>query len=260
MLLLALERLRARFQAVDTVRFAEGMAGNTIRGALGTRLASNAFAPKSAGGPSGLADPPRPFVVRASRLDGQVVEAGAAFSFDIHLFASTHREEFHHALGQLDRLAGGRIHLLTFDGEPIAIDTAPSLEARRVSIDFTSPAELKSGERIAERPEFPVLFARLRDRISTLRSLYGPGPLDIDFRVMADRAAGVTMSRCDIRTVERTRRSTRTGRSHSIGGFTGHAEYEGDLTEFIPYLRAGEWTGVGRQTTWGKGAYRVEFA
>ena len=37
----------------------------------------------------------------------------------------------------------------------------------------------------------------------------------------------------------------------------GEAEYEGDLTEFMPYLRAGEWTGVGRQTTWGKGAIAI---
>ena len=39
-----------------------------------------------------------------------------------------------------------------------------------------------------------------------------------------------------------------------LGGFVGEAEYEGDLTEFVPYLRAAHWTGVGRQTAWGKGA------
>jgi len=34
-------------------------------------------------------------------------------------------------------------------------------------------------------------------------------------------------------------------------------EYEGDLTEFVPYLRAARWTGVGRQTAWGKGAIEI---
>jgi len=33
----------------------------------------------------------------------------------------------------------------------------------------------------------------------------------------------------------------------------GIAEYEGDLAEFLPYLEAARWTGVGRQSVWGKG-------
>jgi CRISPR/Cas system endoribonuclease Cas6 (RAMP superfamily) len=66
------------------------------------------------------------------------------------------------------------------------------------------------------------------------------------------------MTRCEIRQVEIVRRSSRTGQIHPIGGFIGEAEYEGDLTEFVPYLRAAQWTGVGRQTVWGKGQVRVE--
>jgi hypothetical protein len=34
-------------------------------------------------------------------------------------------------------------------------------------------------------------------------------------------------------------------------------EYEGELTPFLPFLRAGEWAGVGRQTVWGKGFFSV---
>ena len=37
----------------------------------------------------------------------------------------------------------------------------------------------------------------------------------------------------------------------------GVAEYEGELGEFVPFLEAAQWTGVGRQTVWGKGAIRV---
>ena len=54
------------------------------------------------------------------------------------------------------------------------------------------------------------------------------------------------------------RRSGKTGQTHPLGGFVGLAEYQGDLAEFLPYLRAGSWTGVGRQTTWGKG--HIELA
>jgi hypothetical protein len=57
--------------------------------------------------------------------------------------------------------------------------------------------------------------------------------------------------------VESARRSSRTGQTHSLGGFVGTAEYEGDLAEFLPYLEAGRWVGVGRQAVWGKGEIAV---
>jgi hypothetical protein len=121
--------------------------------------------------------------------------------------------------------------------------------ASRVRVSFITPTELKG----AERPEFGILFARLRDRISTLRALYQGGTLDIDFKGMAERAAMVKMIRCEIGHVEAERVSRNTGQRHSLGGFVGFAEYEGEVGEFLPYLEIGRYTGVGRQTVWGKG-------
>jgi hypothetical protein len=37
----------------------------------------------------------------------------------------------------------------------------------------------------------------------------------------------------------------------------GEAEYQGELGEFVPYLKLGKWVGVGRQTVWGKGEIEV---
>jgi CRISPR/Cas system endoribonuclease Cas6 (RAMP superfamily) len=140
----------------------------------------------------------------------------------------------------------------------LTVDLEPHpCPVERVQVRFVSPTELKSGGTIAPRPEFAILFARLRDRIGTLRSLYGAGPLDIDFRAMGERAAAVRMTRCEVQWEKVERRSGRTGQVHPLGGFTGSAEYEGDLAEFLPWLRAARWVGVGRQTVWGKGDVRV---
>ncbi len=81
----------------------------------------------------------------------------------------------------------------------------------------------------------------------------GSGPLEIDFAASTARAAQIQMTRCEVRRTETRRHSSRTGQTHSIGGFIGFAEYEGDLAEFLPYLEAARWTGVGRQAVWGKG-------
>jgi hypothetical protein len=135
------------------------------------------------------------------------------------------------------------------DPEPCPVES--------VTIRFQIPTELKSAGGLAERPEFPILFGRLRDRISTLRSLYGAGALDIDFKGMGERAARVELRRSDLAWEQVKRKSGRTGQVHPIGGFTGEAEYAGPLAEFLPWLRAARWVGVGRQTVWGKGDVRV---
>lgn len=210
------------------------------------------FEPKAAGaGPSGLADSPRPFIFRAAHLDGKTIAAGDAFHFDVHLFdrRSDMRPQFEAAFQHW------RAELASVEQQDGAVEfDGPVEAAARVRVEFVTPTELKGREpEAASRPEFAVLFARLRDRISTLRALYGPGPLDIDFRGMGERAARVRLSRCDLKWHQTERRSSRTGQTHPIGGFTGAAEYDGELGEFLPYLRAGQWTGVGRQTVWGKG-------
>jgi hypothetical protein len=247
------------------------------------------FEPQAARGegPSGLADWPRPFVFRAAQLDGRTVSRGESFHFDVHIFdvRDTALPYFVLAFAQLarDGLGPGRARAeLTsvvqldlnegkvaqvFDGEqfrmrelaaPNVVDLSGTPErVGRVRLRFITPTELKVGHQVADRPEFSIVLARLRDRISTLRALYGAGPLDIDFRAMGERATAVRMTRCELQRTEVDRLSSRTGQRHPLGGFVGEAEYEGELGEFLAYLQAGKWTGVGRQTVWGKGELEV---
>ena len=247
------------------------------------------FEPRAARGegPSGLLDWPRPFVFRAAHLDGRTLTAGELFYFDVHLFDI--REPglpyFVAAFEQLARLGLGsrrvRADLVSveqlnledaagaqvYDGgsavrdlsEPIAVDLSPMPHrVSRARVHFITPTELKSGHQVVDRPEFAVLFGRLRDRISSLGALYGRGPLEIDFRAMGERAACVRMTRCEWLYSNAERLSSRSGQRHSLGGFTGEAEYAGELEEFVPYLGVGRWTGVGRQTVWGKGEIVLE--
>jgi len=264
---------RFRFKARGTVHFPPGRSGNIVRGAFGTilgRLAPAAdferiFAPSAtAGGPSGLRERPRPFVFRAAHLDGRTVQPGESFHFDVHLFdtkappveyfTSAFAELAHSGIGP----GRGRAELAGVDQRPVTLSLEPE-PVSRVMVRFVTPTELKHGEALAARPEFSILMARIRDRVSTLRAVYGPGPLPIDFKAFGERAAAVRMARCDVRQVEAERVSARTGQRHPLGGFVGEAEYEGELAEFLPYLRAAWWTGVGRHTVWGNGVVEVEL-
>ncbi len=311
--------LRFEFTARESLYFPRVKATNILRGAFGTIFRqivctpecatsiaaeptcerrhscpyATVFAPiATAAGPSGLADPPRPFVFRARHLDGRTIHPGQRFHFDLNLFtpepavraafvrtfAALADEGLGPRRGKADLQRVTRIAVagqpeqtlydaatqnigeLNTDIDPISFDLAPSPAApKKIRVEFLSPTELKHDHHLVDRPEFPILFARVRDRISTLRMLYGDGPLEIDFHAAGLRAAAIRMTSCNVRRIEATRRSSRTRQTHSIGGFVGTAEYEGDLAEFLPYLEAARWTGVGRQSVWGKGELSVRI-
>lgn len=297
--------LRFEFVAKESLFFPPGKAANILRGALGVIFRKIACVPHCAdarncdmrdscpyarvfepiacgGGPSGLADWPRPFVFRARHLDGRTVHAGESFWFDLHVFsldqnvlayfvltfASLAREGLGPRRGKADLqrvltgeqvLYEGSAQTISGAVEPLSLDLTPAADSpRRIRVDFLTPTELKHEQKIARRPEFPILFGRIRDRLATLSRLYGADTLDIDFQGTNARAAAVKMTSCRLGRQESERRSTRTGQGHSIGGFVGRAEYEGDLAEFLPYLEAGRWVGVGRQSVWGKGEIKIE--
>jgi hypothetical protein len=138
----------------------------------------------------------------------------------------------------------------------IPLCDAPAENVSAVRIQFLTPTELKSREGAADHPDFATVFARARDRVATLSALYGAGALQMDFRQNGARARNVRTTRHDVRHVEVERISSRTGQRHPMGGFTGDVDYEGALDEFMPILHAAEWTGIGRQTVWGKGQIR----
>ncbi|MEO8132162.1 MAG: CRISPR system precrRNA processing endoribonuclease RAMP protein Cas6, partial [Bryobacteraceae bacterium] len=274
---------RLSFVARESIQFPAVVPANVLRGGFGLMLRRVAcecgpsgthaaactyarfFEPEAlSSGPSGLRDHPRPFVFRARSLDGRTVEAGEPFEFGMNVFETRYPfgERIEQAFSELAAEGlgptRGRALLLECNQSDLSLELKAVAECvSRASVSFLTPTELKAGDGLAAAPEFAVLFARIRDRVSTLRALYGNGPLDIDFRGMAARAAGIATACCEIRSVAADRHSTRTGQRHGLSGFSGDVEYAGPLDEFLPYLNAAQWTGVGRQTVWGKGELSV---
>jgi hypothetical protein len=225
---------------------------NLLRGAFGSALKKLSeedygrfFAPKIAagGGPSGLANPPRPFVFRLmdpTHIGMNIFETREPV-LGVFLRALHHVDAF-----RIESITGTELVRL-----PLIPNPAP---VSRLRVHFVTATELKG----SAQPDFGTLLSRIRDRVSTLRELYGAGPLEIDFKNFGARAVQVGMMRCDLVPVALSRTSRATGQTHSLGGFTGICEYEGDLAEFVPYLEIARWTGVGRQTVWGKGEIGYE--
>jgi hypothetical protein len=247
------------FTAPAPISFAPGEAANVFRGTLGALLHqtnkhayNRIFAPKTFSGPSGMHDPPRPFVFRP------VAQHGCNFTLPVNVFDPDVIEDIHIAF---EALADSSLRLRASLDEmrsspPLQMSLAPVDPANHIRVEFLTPTELKAAGKVLRQPDFAVLLARSRDRISTLCSIYQT-ELDLDHAALGEHAKSVTMTHCDVHQVEAWRESQRTGETHGLGGFVGVAEYEGNLTEFLPWLKAAQHTGVGRLTPWGNGHIKV---
>lgn len=238
--------------------FGSAGAGNDLRGSLGFILPAEWFRPRTNDGPSGLRDAPRPFVLRANHLKDAIPE-GASFEFAVHLFDLSAVETMSEALIRAAGVGLGprrEVFDLAVSWTELSLPLRRDLASGSVRVEFLSPTELK-GHAGAGAPSFDVLVARARDRASSIRARYGPGPLSLDFAAMRVRARFVKLVQWEGSVEGAVRRSSRTGQHVRLAGFQGWAVYEGPAGEFLPLLIAAQYTGVGRHTVWGQGEIRV---
>ncbi len=164
---------------------------------------------------------------------------------------------FQEALKSLTQFFLGPAIQEEFEARIINIDLSERASApRRIRVHFMTQTELK-GQDTDGPPSFAILMARLRDRISALRALYGPGPLAIDFEQFLEAAHAVRLLGGEVTPHPGSRRSSRTGQTHPLAGFTGYADYEGDMRAYLPFLETAAYACVGRQTVWGHGRLAV---
>lgn len=146
----------------------------------------------------------------------------------------------------------------SFDAVAAAARNAQSAE--RVNMLFLTPTHLVVGGKAVRSPQFADVFKRARDRVNALSTFYGGGRLEADFAALGRLSEQVERKHADIRWISVTRRSMRTGHSHPLSGFVGAAEYQGDLTPFLPWLLAGQYCHVGKHAVWGNGRYTASLA
>ena len=129
----------------------------------------------------------------------------------------------------------------------------------RIRMQFVTPLRLLANGRLLVRPTFRDLVRSLLFRANTMLSLYGPGPLEVDFRKLLERAEQVRVARNGLRMMRLQRYSNRQRRALPLDGVVGSIEFEGDgLRSFLPLLRAGTVLHLGKATVMGLGRYELE--
>jgi len=127
----------------------------------------------------------------------------------------------------------------------------------KITISLLTPMRLRFDSRITDKIEFHVLIRNLLRRISSLSYFHCNEKFQVDFKDLIEKAGAVKMIKSDTHWFDWKRYSTRQEEWMSLGGVTGTVSYDGNLTEFMPLLKLGEYVHVGKGTSFGLGKYEI---
>jgi len=134
----------------------------------------------------------------------------------------------------------------------------PTLDGDSVTLHFDTPLRLQTEGRRATADEYTprrLLMALVR-RVALIHEFHGPGPLALEFGELTRRAEAIVGEK-DLRWRDWTRYSSRQQQKMALGGVVGTWTLTGDLGPFLPFLHLGQWLHVGKEATFGLGAYRT---
>lgn len=155
-----------------------------------------------------------------------------------------------------------------FDGETVrnrrlpvvwedAVSASQTLNGERIRLEFLTPTFVKFGGNVSpEAPSFAALIQALLIRIPMLSAIHCGEVWREDFKGLVARAGEVEIVRDQTTWVSFRRYSSFKKRTESLEGVVGVADYEGPLSEFLPLLKMGELTHIGKRSVFGLGRYR----
>jgi len=139
-----------------------------------------------------------------------------------------------------------------------AAEAARKLDEERLRIEFLTPAFVKFRGKVSpEAPTFAALTQSLLIRVPMLSAVHCGEVWREDFRALVERAGEVDTVTDETTWVSFRRYSSFKKRTEALEGVVGIVEYAGPLGEFLPLLKIGELTHLGKRAVFGLGRYRL---
>ncbi len=147
---------------------------------------------------------------------------------------------------------------IIFDGEgfykpDVHIMDFKEEKARKICIEFATPYKTKLNSKDFK---FEQLIRAVLRRVSSVMRLSGEEP-GFDYQDLIEKSAVINTRYRALTNEMLSRYSNRAGAKMDFGGFTGVMICEGDLTEFMPLLRAAEILHAGKMCVMGLGKIKV---
>ncbi len=138
------------------------------------------------------------------------------------------------------------------------IHEASQLNYHQVTLRFLTPARIKYEGKLTINTDFEVVMRNLLRRLSWLAEVHCDEKWELDWKGLIKRAKEVKTVHSDLMWHDWERYSQRQGTRMKMGGFLGEITFEGDLAEFMPFIKLGEYLHIGKGTVYGLGKYEIE--
>jgi CRISPR-associated Csx14 family protein len=118
--------------------------------------------------------------------------------------------------------------------------------------------EIANGQReLLQKLSFFPFIQSLIGRISMLALFHCDSSLDLDFSSFLDQAKTISVENDSLNWQTWLRYSGKQKRRMNWGGLVGELDFVGEISQFLPYIRLGEYIHVGKSATFGLGQYKV---
>lgn len=225
---------------------------------------------------------PRPFIFEPPPTNKNEYKTGENFIFNLRLIgkAIDYLPYFIYALDEMGKNGlgknRGKLELISikqgtriiYDGKDNKIKgdiklqelqlTHPKNQINKIKIKFLTPYRIIYEGKEAQHLAFHILIRSLLRRIGLLSYFHSDKPYDINFTDLIAKAQKVRTLQTNLTFHGQSRYSTKQHQRIPMQGMIGEVTYQGNLTNFIPYLKIGEMVHIGKGTVFGMGKYKME--
>ncbi|GBD96767.1 MAG TPA: CRISPR system precrRNA processing endoribonuclease RAMP protein Cas6 [Nitrospirae bacterium] len=127
----------------------------------------------------------------------------------------------------------------------------------QITVRLLTPFRFKKDGHFRDNFGFFDLFRNLLNRLYLLTYFHCGNRFDRDHRELLEMSKGVEIMDKNIRWHDWVRYSNRQKTRMKMGGVVGEFRIKGDLAQFLPFLKIGEYTNIGKATSMGLGKYEI---
>lgn len=153
--------------------------------------------------------------------------------------------------------ADGKMWMRNLCAHPMKIK---AVKARSVLVSFRTPVRIVAGGELFSRLPFQELMRFLMGRFSQMTQAYTNYVMEWEKEEMLRQATQIVTAAQHWDKLDFTRYSMNSSNGKlELPAQTGWVLYEGNLEPFVPYLEAGRYLHIGKNTTIGFGSYELYY-
>lgn len=151
-----------------------------------------------------------------------------------------------------------RDDLQVMDSAELVRDAA-QLNYHQVTFHFLTPTRIKNEGKYTINIDFVIILRNLLRRLSLLAEVHCDEKWELEWKELIEMANDrVSTVSSELKCHHWKRYSRSQGKKIKMDGFLGEITFEGELAEFMPFIKLGELLHMGKGTVYGLGKYKIK--